>query len=669
MSSDSGGATTVIHTFRNGFPGAAVLDRLCEMPLTSEAAPVGWQRAVIHEDGGSSLRPGETAGMFAPDTEGSAPVVFGPRPGVTAKATAADRMSTSRTAADQRSTSLTAADRVSTPQDDDYTPYTTPPGVTNLTDFYRLVAQTRLPFPDQATDPSCYGGGVSGTGDISSDGNLTAPRLVVADGNKSIATPASLTLAQVTVNTPDDTARLLSDPAKRLEIKGSGAGLVIDNNGSGVTVDDDLDVLGQVTRPTGVGLTPVASNPGTGLLASTLWFDNGFITGDTNRPKVGGNKLAYFSEIPSPGIGGTTGTAGDVIPMADGTGGATLKQGRAMFGAPTTGGGSSANGETIQPLADATKGVSLSLLARDAVSGTNDGGSVNIDGGSASGLALQGNISIGAAKAGFVNLGRAAGLTIVKGKAQFDDVLEIGHSADTTLSRKSAGVLQVETSELYKQGGTDVAVADGGTGASTAQAAINALTAVSGASAGQVLTKVGSDAAWGTLPAEQQQSVFNSAGISVASTSDVQIASKAFTGIAAGDCIEIEMWVMIHNNSGANRTYTWTLDIGGTTLSWTPGQAIGAHATNRGAIKLSGRMMVASSSLVLMQGSTEHGGAGAAGTALPVTEAGDNNAWATSANNETGSQTVQVFVRSSAGNTTQTLYVTQASIRLRKAAA
>lgn len=46
--------------------------------------------------------------------------------------------------------------------------------------------------------------------------------------------------------------------------------------------------------------------------------------------------------------------------------------------------------------------------------------------------------------------------------------------------------------------GTDVAIADGGTGASTAQAAINNLTAVASASASQVLTKVGSDAIWAT---------------------------------------------------------------------------------------------------------------------------------------------------------------------------
>jgi len=43
--------------------------------------------------------------------------------------------------------------------------------------------------------------------------------------------------------------------------------------------------------------------------------------------------------------------------------------------------------------------------------------------------------------------------------------------------------------DYYNPGGTDVAIADGGTGQGTAQAAINALTAVSGTTNEYVLTK------------------------------------------------------------------------------------------------------------------------------------------------------------------------------------
>ena len=45
--------------------------------------------------------------------------------------------------------------------------------------------------------------------------------------------------------------------------------------------------------------------------------------------------------------------------------------------------------------------------------------------------------------------------------------VNIGAASDTTLARSSAGVLSVEGNVMYHAGGTDVVVADGGTGAST----------------------------------------------------------------------------------------------------------------------------------------------------------------------------------------------------------
>lgn len=46
--------------------------------------------------------------------------------------------------------------------------------------------------------------------------------------------------------------------------------------------------------------------------------------------------------------------------------------------------------------------------------------------------------------------------------------IELGHATDTTISRVSAGNIAVEGNTIYRAGGTDVPVADGGTGASTA---------------------------------------------------------------------------------------------------------------------------------------------------------------------------------------------------------
>ena len=45
--------------------------------------------------------------------------------------------------------------------------------------------------------------------------------------------------------------------------------------------------------------------------------------------------------------------------------------------------------------------------------------------------------------------------------------LELGHASDTTLARASSGDVNVEGNIIYRAGGTDVPVADGGTGAST----------------------------------------------------------------------------------------------------------------------------------------------------------------------------------------------------------
>jgi hypothetical protein len=49
--------------------------------------------------------------------------------------------------------------------------------------------------------------------------------------------------------------------------------------------------------------------------------------------------------------------------------------------------------------------------------------------------------------------------------------VEVGNASDTTLTRASAGDIAVEGNIVHRAGGTDVAVADGGTGASTASAA------------------------------------------------------------------------------------------------------------------------------------------------------------------------------------------------------
>ena len=81
---------------------------------------------------------------------------------------------------------------------------------------------------------------------------------------------------------------------------------------------------------------------------------------------------------------------------------------------------------------------------------------------------------------------------------QFTGV-ELGHASDTTLTRVSAGDIAIEGNTVHRVGGVDVAVADGGTGASTAAGARTNLGIAS--TVGQISAFVGTTAPTGWLKA------------------------------------------------------------------------------------------------------------------------------------------------------------------------
>jgi hypothetical protein len=71
--------------------------------------------------------------------------------------------------------------------------------------------------------------------------------------------------------------------------------------------------------------------------------------------------------------------------------------------------------------------------------------------------------------------GAATNLGLGTGDSPQFTAVNIGHASDTTVTRSGAGDIAVEGNALYRAGGTDVPIGDGGTGSSTAGAARTAL--------------------------------------------------------------------------------------------------------------------------------------------------------------------------------------------------
>jgi len=80
---------------------------------------------------------------------------------------------------------------------------------------------------------------------------------------------------------------------------------------------------------------------------------------------------------------------------------------------------------------------------------------------------LEGDVTGNADTA--TNLTASTGTTVALG------TIELGHATDTTIARSGSGDITIEGKAVYRADGTDVPVADGGTGASTASAAFTAL--------------------------------------------------------------------------------------------------------------------------------------------------------------------------------------------------
>ena len=210
--------------------------------------------------------------------------------------------------------------------------------------------------------------------------------------------------------------------------------------------------------------------------------------------------------------------------------------------------------------------------------------------------------------------------------------------------------------------GTDLAIANGGTGQSTAQLAINALSAVGAAGAGEVLTKVGANAAWaaaaggiGGSIADTQVAYGDGTDIKgeAAFTYDEGTNALSVSGnIIVGDGTDIDMGVLFNSNT---TDYYLGRDAGTDSFMWGTGTTIGANsfltATTAGALTMGTSTTTSVGNVSITSGAS--GGVSVGGTGAISTTDG-----AITAGGATGSVSAATTVTAGTGVTATTGSIT-----------
>jgi hypothetical protein len=153
------------------------------------------------------------------------------------------------------------------------------------------------------------------------------------------------------------------------------------------------------------------------------------------------------------------------------------------------------------------------------------------------------------------------------------------------------------------------------------------------------------------------------ADTAINSVTPVDVISDSVS-ITTGDVVDFEAFFTILNNSTANRTYTYTVDFGGFTASWT--DAMDFHASDRATAKLHATLAVSATNLALLGVDFAiNSGVIAAGT--PDDQAVHFLGWNTTTSDLTGAQTVKFSITSSAATATQTFTKLSYTMRVRAA--
>ena len=176
-------------------------------------------------------------------------------------------------------------------------------------------------------------------------------------------------------------------------------------------------------------------------------------------------------------------------------------------------------------------GTVLSLSAGATTAGTSNnqaGGALTIQGGQGKGSGAGGAIIFQTANAGSSGSSLnalATALTVNDdGSVTTSGTIELGHASDTTIARSGSGDITIEGNAVYRAGGTDVAVADGGTGASSLSNLITLSTHTTGSYVGTVTAGAGLVSTGAT----SGEGITHSLSIDLSEVSEVAIAHGDF---------------------------------------------------------------------------------------------------------------------------------------------
>ena len=150
-------------------------------------------------------------------------------------------------------------------------------------------------------------------------------------------------------------------------------------------------------------------------------------------------------------------------------------------------------------------------------------------------------------------------------------------------------------------------------------------------------------------------------------TSDATIGTHDVTGVAAGDQIKVDVWLLIQNNSTATRNYTFTIDFDAAFDIELSTGSINTHANKSHPIHLSAVCDIRTSGLAYMISQLDfnlvtHLSSGEDTTA--GASALETRGWGTTASDLTGTTTVAFKARSGSSTSSQTLRLLNMTVQL-----